>query len=187
MREIERKILDVPKRLFLKKMRQLAAVKQKSVLMRVVYFDFPDGRIKECRDLLRTRELIEGKKRTTELVYKTFQGIEGGCKIFDEREITLKERGAFQKLTDFFQACGYVQTVYFEKKRIEYKWRDITFEFDQYPQIPSFLEIEGPNAQEVKQIIKKLGLEEHEQTPESINQLMERKYPQVTLNGLHFS
>jgi adenylate cyclase class IV len=188
MKEIEMKILELPKRIFLEKMRRLGAKEQYRVFIRVKYFDFPDHRIFKKKDLLRIRELSKGKKAAkTEVVYKAYRSLKGGCKHFEEYEFETFGPGKFKTICDFFKHLGFIQTVSYEKKRTFFSHGRLKFEYDEHPKIPPFLEIEAKNPAEIHRIIKRLGLENYERTPETIAQLLKRKYPHVSLNGLSFS
>jgi len=188
MKEIELKILELPKNIFLKKMREIGAIKIHSVFVRVKYFDFPDGSIHKKHDLLRVREfeyLPEGKRKT-EVVYKIFDCIKDKCKIYDEIEFELLGERGFAAACDFLKQLGFVETLHYEKKRTLFAFGKTKFEYDEHPSIPPFLEIEAPGAKEIHATVKKLGLEKYEQTSDSIGKLLERKYPKVKLNGLVF-
>lgn len=191
MREIELKILELPKAIFLKKMRELGAKKVHAVHIRIRYFDYPDGRIRAKKDLMRIRELTPlgaGKRGAprTEVVYKIYQGIKGGCKVFDELEFELVGKESFEKAGEFLRRLGLVQKVAYEKKRTLFAYRHWKFEFDEHPKIPSFLEIEAEDAKEVHKIVKRLGLDAYETTPETITEVLARKYPQLKLQDLVF-
>ncbi|MBI5413428.1 CYTH domain-containing protein [Candidatus Peregrinibacteria bacterium] len=184
--EVEIKVLEVSKSVFLKKMREIGAKKEYSVLVKVKYFDFEDRRIHGKRDLLRVREFtfLPGRKQKTEVVYKAYKCVKGGCKFFDEFEFVAEGDESFKNICAFFGQLGFVETVYYEKKRTLFKYKDWKFEFDEHPRIPSFFEIEAKNAKKVMEAVRLLKLEKFEKTPESIGQLLKRKYPEISLNGL---
>lgn len=201
LKEIEMKVLEVPKRVFEAAMKRIGAKKKYRVFMRVKYFDFPDRRIQKKKDLLRLRECrYDNGKIGCEVVYKVYGGIKRGCKVFEEHEWRLPGTHAFQYLSDFFEKLGFLQTLYYEKKRTLYdvpksapkdrrarkEKSTIFLEFDEHPKIPSFFEVEAPSATLVHELLMKLGLQNYEKTPETIEQLIRRKYPKIKLNGLRF-
>ncbi|MBI4994997.1 CYTH domain-containing protein [Candidatus Peregrinibacteria bacterium] len=189
MMEIERKILEINKREVVARILKLKprAKKVFEGLVRVKYFDFCDGRICRKRDLLRLREISpKGKKSYTELVYKTFKCVKKMCKYFDELEFTFVGEKSFENLSVLLKKIGLEQTLYYEKRRILYLWKNLNFEIDEHPKIPTFLEIEAPSPSAINAAVKILGLEKYEQTAENISELMKRKYPEVKLNGLKF-
>lgn len=189
MMEIERKILGINKADILARIKRLNPAPQKLFegLVCVKYFDFPDRRIRKKHDLLRVREFIEkGKKPYVEFAYKTYKGVKKGCKHLEEMETRISGNAAFKTTCDFLLGIGLKQTAYYEKKRTICKWGKVKFELDEYPKIPAFLEIEGHSTEAIEKTIKALGLQDHEQTAESISALMRRKYPKISLNGLRF-
>lgn len=194
MLEIERKILDIDVAALVKKIKKLRPASKKIFegLVRIKYFDFKDGRVKKKKDLLRVREISpKGKKSFTELVYKTYKGVKNGCKYFEECEIRLESGDAFEAATELLKKLGFKQTVYYEKRRTLFRQqavgtrKHVSFEIDEHPKIPAFLEIEG-NEKSIVGAIKALGLEDYEQSSESIGELLARKYPKLSLKELVF-
>lgn len=189
MKEIERKILGIDKKQLLARIKKLKPTSRKIFegFVKIRYFDFPDGRIRKKRDLLRLRVITpKGQKPFTELVYKTFLGVKKGCKYFDELEFSIPGGQDFEKLSTLFVRLGLKKTVEYEKKRTLYTQGKIHFEIDEHPKIPAFLEIEAPSPRHIEKAIHRLGLENHEQTSETISELLRRKYPKISLNGLRF-
>jgi len=187
MLEIERKILGINKRALTLKLDKLGAIKKFSGLVRVKYFDHQDGRIKEKRDLLRVREFVErGKPAYTEIVYKSFKGVKEGNKVLEETELKLLGKESFETLCLLLSKIGFKQTAYYEKKREIYALKNWKFEFDKYPQIPEFLEIEAQSGKDIEAAIKLLELEKHEQTADAISRFIKKRYPKLSLDGLVF-
>lgn len=189
MMEIERKILEIKSKEVVARILRLRPRSKKVFegLVRVKYFDFCDGRICKKRDLLRVREISpRGKKPYTELVYKTFKCVKNMCKYFDELEFKFVGEKSFENLSTLFKEIGLKQTLYYEKRRTLYSWKNLNFEIDEHPKIPAFIEIEAPSPAVIDKAIKALGLEKYEQTAENISELMKRKYPKVKLDGLKF-
>lgn len=189
MKEIERKILGINKHKLFSRIKTLKPRPRKIFEGRVKirYFDFPDGRIRKKRDLLRIRVISpKGAKPFTELVYKKYLGVKKGCKYFDELEFPIPGSQNFEKLSILFARLGLKKTVEYEKKRTLYVQGKIHFEIDEHPKIPAFLEIEAPSPVHIEKAIRRLGLQNHEQTSETISELLRRKYPKFKLNDLRF-
>ena len=189
MLEIERKILEIDPRAFKAQLKKIKPRPKKIFegFVRVKYFDFPDRRILRARNLLRLREISpKGKKPFTEFVYKVFRGVRQKSKYFEEHEITAREPGSFENLSALLKKLGFIQTVYYEKKRTLYKWGKVKFELDEHPKIPPFLEIEAESPGAIDRAIRLLNLQNHEQSALSIAELMKKKYPKTALNGLRF-
>lgn len=187
MQEIERKILGIDKRAVIANLRKLGARRTFSGLVRVRYFDYPDGRIRKKHDLLRLREfLVRGRPAYCEIVYKTFLGVRDGCKCVDETELKLPGAGTFETALLLMKKMGFEQTKHYEKKRDIFAYKKWKFEFDEYPGIPVFLEIEADSPGAIEQAIRLLHLEKYEQSADSISNLLKKKYPGVKLDGLVF-
>lgn len=189
MLEIERKILEIDKKALLAKIATLqpSAEKLFDGLVRVKYFDFADARIRKKKDLLRVREFIP-KRATpyTELVYKTYKGVKTGCKYFEEREMVFPGNDYFIHFSAFFGCLKLRESLHYEKRRTHFAFKNVRLEIDEHPGIPPFLEIEGPSPAAIDAAIKTLGLGDHEQSCETIQELLTRKYKGVKLNGLVF-
>lgn len=208
MLEIERKILEINVSAVEARIKKLLPKPRKifSGLVRVRYFDFSGGRVQRKKDLLRVREILPTRGLPyTELVYKTYKGVKKNAKYFDECEIKIADRpsrgeakqlmprrggasfsGAFETLTELFCLLGLQPVVYYEKKRTLYRQGRVSFEIDEHPKIPAFLEIEAPSPREIDEAVRALGLQAHEQTAETISELLARKYAKIKLNGLRF-
>lgn len=190
MLEIERKILGIDKRALVARIKKLKPTPRKIFegLVQIRYFDFPDGRIRKKRDLLRLRVIRpRSGKPFTELVYKKYKGVKKGCKYFEELEFPIPGTQDFEKLSRLFLCMGLVLVVSYEKKRTLYAQGNVKFEIDEHPKIPVFLEIEAPSPRHIDRAIGQLGLQNHEQTSETISELLRRKYPKLSLKDLRFS
>ena len=180
------KILEISKTAVLKKLRDIRAKLIYTGSMKVRYFDFPDGRIRKKGDLLRLREIVKGDGIHTEFVYKKKRGIKGGCKVFDETEMTFDGAGVFESMSAVFKKMGLKQTVYYEKRRTLYAYKKWKFEIDEYPRIPPLVEVEAADPRTVKEGISLLGLDGYEKSSETIDELARRKY-KLKLNDLIFN
>lgn len=86
----------------------------------------------------------------------------------------------FMKAKELLNNLGFTDGPYQENKRTIYKLDDAEFDFDTYPNIPTYLEIEGKNEEVVKKYIKLLELENNEQTCDSIMKVYERYNIHIT-------
>lgn len=189
MMEIERKILGIHKRDLIARIKKLKPAPRKVFegLVKIRYFDFPDGRIRKKKDLLRLRVIRpKGDKPFTELVYKKYKGVKKGCKYFEELEFPIPGTQDFEKLSQLFACMGLKVAVSYEKKRTLYAYGNVKFEIDEHPKIPAFLEIEAPSPRHIDRAIRLLGLQKNEQTSETISELLRRKYPKLSLKDLRF-
>lgn len=65
----------------------------------------------------------------------------------------------FEKVCEFLKGIGLIQKRYQENYREEWKLNDVVFDFDTWPDVPTFLEIEGPSESDVKEAAEKLGFD----------------------------
>lgn len=180
MKEIEVKILGIDPDAIRSKLADLGAEKTFDGLLRVRYFDTPDGEIRKNGDLLRVRD-YEGEK--VEITHKTNKRIDNGFKIYDEQNVHAED---FDEVTEMFKELGFEVTTYYEKKRAVFKFGNTEIVIDEYPKIPPFLEIEAESHDEIEEMIEKLGLKDNERSSQTINGLLKEKYPDIELNNLKF-
>lgn len=179
MQEIEIKILGIDPQEISRKLIDLGAHKEFDGLIKTKYYD-KDRTIRDRGDLLRVRE-FEGSH--TEVTYKTNKRIENDFKIYDEFELASPE---FEEACSFFESLGYSTSCYFEKRRTVFSLKQAEIVIDEYPQIPSFIEIEAEDPKTIEDLVTKLGLEEKEKSSHTINGLLKEKYPDIQLNNLTF-
>jgi len=180
MKEIERKIFDITPKEVSSKLLKLGAKVVFKGLVRVKYFDTKKGEIRKKHELLRVRQMGDKK---VEICFKSNKRVKDGCKIFDECEFYSND---FDEVSKFFEKLGYICTCYYEKKRTEFVLKDIKVEIDEYPRIKPFIEIEAEDVKKINALIKVLGLQKNESSSETINEVLKRKYPKISLNNLTF-
>lgn len=180
MQEIEIKILGIDPQEISQKLVDLGAHKEFDGLIKTKYFD-KDSKINDRGDLLRVREFAESH---TEVTYKTNKRIENDYKIYDEFELASPE---FEEACSFFEALGYSQSCYFEKRRMVFSLPEAEIVIDEYPKIAPFVEIEAPDPKTIEDLITKLGLKENEKSSHTITGLLKEKYSDIQLNNLTFN
>lgn len=101
----------------------------------------------------------------------TYKGprIQGPLKKREEIEITVDDPHAAQELLG---ALGFVEAVYFEKRRETWRLGDCTIELDEVPYLGLFIEIEGPDEAAVRQSQQALGFGDCETVPRSYISLL---------------
>ncbi len=72
-----------------------------------------------------------------------------------ELEIVVSD---FEKTNDMLELMCYHHKGYQENKRIRYMLNDVEIDLDTWPLIPTYMEIEGKNEQEVNDILLKLDI-----------------------------
>lgn len=113
-------------------------------------FDYPDKRLEQIGGWVRVRD--EGDKVTLsykQLNDRTLHGTKEVSLIVDDFEATC----------DFLTSIGLVHNSYQETKRESWRLGDVEIEFDTWPWIPTFVEIEAPDETRLRATAGMLGLD----------------------------
>lgn len=150
--EIEAKFTDIDAALLREKLRALGAVrKHEEVLMRRRNFDYPDERLDAINGWIRVRD--EGDKVTLcykQLIDRSLHGTKEVMVIVDD----------FERTCMFLNSIGLESKAYQETKRERWLYKDVVeVTVDTWPWVPTFVEIEGPTEELVKQTAADLGLD----------------------------
>lgn len=153
MQEIEVKILEVNPDSIRKQLTSLGAKHHFSGELHALFFDFPDGQIREKGDVLRLRK--EGEEII--LAYKK-KVSKAGAKIMEEHESAISN---FEEIQHILHYLG-MQTVKSNRKfREEYVLKNSKIVIDTYKDdmafIPPFVELESPTEDELFEIASLLG------------------------------
>lgn len=108
-----------------------------------------------------------GEKVTITYKDKTIRTISG------TKELEL-EISDFDKANELLNLIGFNNGHYVENKRITYEIEDAEIDIDTYPNIPTYMEIEGKNEEIVKKYINELELNSYEQTCDSLFKVYKR-------------
>ena len=112
----------------------------------------------------------EGDKTTL-----TLKQVADTSTIRGTKEIELKVDD-FENTNQFLEGVGLSKKRYQENYREEWQLGDILFDFDTWPDMPTFLEIEGPNEIIIKDVALKLGLDYSQAKFGSIDTIYLREY-----------
>ena len=162
--EYEVRVLDIDKEKIIKKLESLGAEKIADFdYRRRVYNFHPAVDNKWIR--LRT----DGKKTT--LTIKKLESLE----IDGTKEIEI-EVSDFEETNRILNELGYESHTYQESKRTRYMLNGVELDIDSWPYIPSYLEIEGKNEQEVREMIKILDVDKEKVTSIDVQGLFKEFY-----------
>lgn len=137
-----------------------------------------NGRYEQKRYVYNTIPKCDGKwlrlrtnGKNTTLTYKSVEKetIDGT----KELEIEVSD---FEKTNELLAMAGIKAKGYQENRRIQYVLDGVEIDIDTWPLIPTYVEIEGKNEQSVKDIIKKLGLENNKVTALDVQSVYEKEY-----------
>lgn len=168
-KEIETRVLDIDKAAIVEKLERLGAKKMKDVLQRRMTFDFPDRRLDAMDAWIRLRDTGDGK---VELAYKCQAAKEGsGIAECEEVEFVVPDMETVER---FLLLIGFERKSYQESKRISFTLDDLTFDVDEWPILPPFVEVEGPSHERVLEGVRMLGFEEKDTFPGSAGAIYEK-------------
>lgn len=144
--EYEVKVLEVDSDSLINKIEQLGGTKVGEFNYRRYVYDFNPKRNDEW---IRLR--TDGNNTT--LTYKNITN----DKIDGTKELEIVVDN-FDRTNEMLEVLGYSYKGYQENKRIRYMLDGVEIDFDSWPMIPTYMEIEGKNNDEVVSTIGKLGI-----------------------------
>ena len=97
---------------------------------------------------------LRKQKGKTKLTYKKHHSLAVGG--VEEIESGVDN---FENVLAILEKTGIIAFRHQEKKRHTFTLGDITFDIDTWPQIPTYIEIEGPNEDALKSAAEKIGLD----------------------------
>ena len=150
-KEYEVKFLEINKDEIVKKLLDLGAEDMGRHLMSEIIFYDKDGKWMDEKRFTRIRR--KGEKVTVTYKHYHSQDIDG----VEEIEFVIAED--VNKIKKFFEYMGMVAYRSQEKYRHTLVLDGVTFDIDEWPGVPAYVEIEGANENEVKRGTKMLGFE----------------------------
>ena len=162
--EIEERILEIDKDKIIKKLEELGATKAGEWFYKRYTYDFTPKRESEW---LRLR--TNGVETT--LTYKNVETRElDGTKEF---EIEVSD---FEETNKMLEVLGYKYKNYQETKRIRYYLNDVEVDIDTWPMIPTYMELEGPSVEKVKELEDLLEVDKSKITTLYADEIAEQIY-----------
>lgn len=143
--EYEARILEVDKQELINTLKNLNATFVGEWLQRRYVYDF-NPVVLNSWIRLRTN----GTKTTLTIKDITKKTIDGT----KELEIEVSD---FEKTNLLLKRLGYTPKGYQENKRTRFYLDDVEIDIDEWPLIPTYVELEGPNEQKIYEVVKKLG------------------------------
>ncbi len=150
--EYEIRVLNIDKDKIIKKLEILGATKKGEYFQKRYVYDLNPA---EENRWIRLRT----NGNNTTLTYKNIEKdtIDGTKEI----EIEVDD---FDKTNEFLERIGFKNKGYQENKRIQYILNNVEFDIDTWPMIPTYLEIEGKNEDEVNKAKLILEIDEPDVT-----------------------
>ena len=157
MREIEAKILEIDVDDVISKLEKLGAKKAYDKQFVSYSYDYPDRRFKETGIIFRLRKeeeinRVSFKKFISREVVKDMEEIE--CLVDNPENFRL-----------IMSKLGFIELGPREKRRISYKFKQVIFDIDLYPEIPPLMEIEADSYETIVKYAKLLGFKKEQLKP----------------------
>lgn len=160
--EYEVRVLEIDVEEMIKKIEDMGAKKIGEYEQKRYVYD-----IKPAEDGKWIRLRTNGKKTTItykDIVSKTIDGTK-------EIEITVDN---FETTNEFLEKIGFIHKNYQENRRIQYELDGIEIDFDSWPQIPNYMEIEGETQEQVERMLDKLHVEKEKITARNTQDIYEQ-------------
>ena len=138
--EIEERILEIDVDSTIKKLEELGATKVGEWFQKRYTYDFNPRRYGQW---LRLR--TNGEETT--LTYKNVES----DKIDGTKELEIVV-SSFEDTNEMLKILGYTPKTYQENKRIRYMYNDVEIDIDTWPMIPTYMELEGPSVEKIKEL-----------------------------------
>lgn len=167
--EIEVVFLNIDKDKIEEKLRLIGAKKTKDIFYHIIAFDFPDYKLNKDNSWVRLRD--DGEK--TKLTFKKRLGVtsQDGSTNDEGMEEVEVVVDSFEETKLFLHKVGFVEKHEVEKKRARWELNSIVFDIDEWPSIPTFIEIEADSWKDVDKGTELLGLNKEDRKICSANQV----------------
>jgi len=139
------------------------------------YFDDVNTTLTRGDKCLRLRRQIVGR---SEKFFLTYKGAKEKNEFKKRQEIEI-EVGDGDSAEKLLSALGYEKVLVFEKKRRIWRLGDCEVSLDELPLLGGFVEIEGPDGENITDVQRNLGLANVPHIGESYASLMDEKLRQL--------
>ncbi|MHC4423586.1 MAG: class IV adenylate cyclase [Planctomycetota bacterium] len=172
--EIEAKLKVESHKEIVEKLTELGAVFLQEQMQTDYYFDDAGRTLTETDRCLRLRRL---QAKQTEKILLTYKGAreKNRFKRRQEIELGIEDADSAEKL---LSELGFQQVLVVEKKRRIWRFGRCEVALDELPLLGSFVEIEGPQEEQIAEVQKNLGLSHLPHITESYVSLMAEKLRQ---------
>ncbi|MBW2965881.1 CYTH domain-containing protein [Candidatus Woesearchaeota archaeon] len=160
MQEIELKILEINENKIRKRLDSFATKINDNILLTTMTLSNPYNDV-----------AVRLRKINNEIIFTTkIKILDKKFKIRKEYETKVNNLEIFKKQLEIL---GFKQAMLQQKKRTTYKYKNSEIVIDNYPQIPAYIEIEGPK-KEIEEIVNKLGYKMENTTQINVYGLFEK-------------
>lgn len=182
-REIEVKFLEIDLPALHQKLAELGAENLgEDLLKEIIFYDKDLTWVRE-REVRQRFVRLRQTRGQTYLTYKS--KLEDGTEDYAMELETQVEDMA--KMTEILEAVGLVASRHQEKKRHTYKLDGVTIDIDTWPQIPTYVELEGGSEDAIKDLAAKLGFDWNQGVFDTASGVIEKNYGLVVADLKHFT
>ncbi|HPO06156.1 MAG TPA: CYTH domain-containing protein [Candidatus Gracilibacteria bacterium] len=153
--EFELRILNINKNEIQKKLEEIGAEYVTKRFMRRKVYDLVKSS-EEIKDSW--MRLRDNGEKTTITVKEIYNDQIDGTK---ELEMDVED---FDKASELLEKLGLYAKAYQENQRTSYRYKNVEIEIDEWPLIPTYLEIEGHNIESIELVVKELGYQMEQTT-----------------------
>lgn len=147
--EIEVKILEIDKGKIISILENLDAKKKFEGDLQTTYFDYPGMDLRNSKRLLRIR------KKGNNIILTAKETVSrDGIRKSNEYETVVED---FEMMRKILKTLGFIEYSKDLKHRTSYKIKNSLVEIDEREHVPTWLEVESPNDEELKEIVVLLG------------------------------
>ena len=168
--EVETKVLNVDVGAITEKLSALGAQKILDTKYSVDWFRTKGSEEGDDQWYLRIRTTADGK---SELTWKGQSNILGASRTHKEINLQLDDP---EKVRDLLLEIGLEKYAHQEKQRISWTLEDWRFDLDIYPNMPSYLEIEGIDEDHIQKALVLLGLQSNKKNSGGERLLIQDEY-----------
>lgn len=181
--EIEVKFLEIDAPALHKKLAELGAEDKGEDLLKEIIFYDKDLKWVEERH---TRQRFVRLRQTHGKTYLTYKSkMEDGSQDYAEELET--EVDDIDKMKAILESVGLVASRHQEKKRHTYKLDGVTVDIDTWPQVPTYVELEGPSEEAIKALAAKLGFDWNQGVFDTASGVIESRYGIVVQKLKYFT
>lgn len=170
MHEVETKILNVDEAIIADKFASLGAKPILDTLYSVDWFRTVGSKEGDDKWFLRIRTDASNK---TELTWKGNSQVLGDARRHPEINVSIANPAKLEKI---LEQIGLEKYAHQEKYRTSWILQEWRFDFDTYPEMPSYLEIEGKSEEHIQQAITLLDLNNHPKNAGGERVLIQENY-----------
>jgi adenylate cyclase class 2 len=178
-REVEARFLNVDVGALLERLKAAGAEDLgEDLIHEVIFYDKDLRWQREEKKYARVRKTKNGIRMTFK--HNDVLGADGTKEI----EIAVDD---FDRAAAFLEAIGLVAFREQEKKRHSFKLGEVMVDIDTWPSIPTYVELEGPSEEALKETASRLGLDWNQAVFESARFLIEKYYGIPVSSYRHFT